>query len=147
MIDDDLNHLVRKKGLLNRLRPAQLPQDRSQNPTAFALRFGIHPDRKDGRSRLTPTRSTFRKFKVNGVDSIDIKGDYIVKQAEKYAANSGLDDVDALLERYSQMTPRDIRQSSETETFVLQAMQDMQDDEDWQSLVFGGVTTHEVRSE
>ncbi|KAK1967015.1 hypothetical protein LY78DRAFT_634694 [Colletotrichum sublineola] len=145
MVDGDLNHLVRKRGLLNKLRPAQLPQDRSQNPTAFALRFGIHPDRTDGRSRLTPTRSTFRRFRVNGVDSIDVKGEYIVRQAEKYVSNAGLDDVDALLEKYSQIiTSAGAKQPSETERFVLQAMQDMQDDEDWQSLVLGGVTTQEL---
>ncbi|KAK1976382.1 hypothetical protein LZ30DRAFT_785622 [Colletotrichum cereale] len=144
--DDDGNHLVRKRGLLNRLRPAQLPQDRSQNPSAFALRFGIHPDRADGRSRLTPTRSTFRRFRVDGVDRIDVKGEYIARQAEKYASNAGLDDdVDALLEKYSQMTTTGgAVQPSETERFVLQAMQDMQDDEDWQSLVLGGVTTQEL---
>ncbi|KAK2001901.1 hypothetical protein LX36DRAFT_733082 [Colletotrichum falcatum] len=145
MVDGDLGHLVRKRGLLNRLRPAQLPQDRSRNPTAFALRFGIHPDRTDGRSRLTPTRSTFRKFRVGGVDSIDVKGEYIVRQAEKYASNAGLDDVDALLDKYSQITTTGgAKQPSETERFVLLAMQDMQDDEDWQSLVLGGVTTQEL---
>ncbi|KAK2040402.1 hypothetical protein LZ31DRAFT_598051 [Colletotrichum somersetense] len=145
MLDDDLGHLVRKRGLLNRLRPAQLPQDRSQNPTAFALRFGIHPDRTDGRSRLTPTRSAFRRFGVDGVDSIAVKGDYIVRQAENYASNADLDDVDALLEKYSQMTATGgAKQPSETESFVVLAMQDMQDDEDWQSLVLGGVTTQEL---
>ncbi|KAK2059528.1 hypothetical protein LY76DRAFT_652895 [Colletotrichum caudatum] len=148
MLDDDLGHLVRKRGLLNRLRPAQLPQDRSQNPTAFALRFGIHPDRTDGRSRLTPTRSTFRRFGVDGVDSIDVKGDYIVRQAENYASNAGLDDIDALLEKYSQMTATgDAKQPPEAESFVLLAMQDMQDDEDWQSLVLGGVTTQELEND
>ncbi|KAK1593785.1 uncharacterized protein LY79DRAFT_605336 [Colletotrichum navitas] len=145
VVDEDLGHLVRKKGLLNRLRPAQLPQDRSQNPTAFALRFGIHPDRTDGRSRLSPTRSTFRRFRVDSVDSIDVKGEYIARQAEKYASNAGVDDVDALLEKYSQITTTGgAKQPSETKKFVLLAMQNMQDDEDWQSLVLGGVTTQEL---
>ncbi|TID00005.1 hypothetical protein CH35J_005134 [Colletotrichum higginsianum] len=147
-IDDHHKHLVRKKaggGILDRLRPAQLPQDRSRNPTPFAMRWGIHPDRRDGRSRLSPTRSAFRRFRVDDHDTIQVVGDYIVKQAEIHAAAAGAEDVEALLETYSRLTPGgESRQPSATEQFVVQAMQDIRDDEDWQSLVFSGLTTQEL---
>ncbi|KAJ0165178.1 hypothetical protein CTA2_12123, partial [Colletotrichum tanaceti] len=158
MMDAHHKHLVRKKaggGVPDRLRPAQLPQDRSRNPTPFAVRYGIHPDRRDGRSRLSPTRSAFRRFRVDDRDTIQVVGDYIVRQAEIHAAAAGAEDVEALLETYSRLRPGVLggggggggggsRQPSATEQFVVQAMQDIQDDEDWQSLVFSGLTTQEL---
>lgn len=37
------------------LRPALLPIDAAQDPTDYAMRWGIYPGRADGRSRLEPT--------------------------------------------------------------------------------------------
>ncbi|WYZ44785.1 hypothetical protein EsH8_VIII_000101 [Colletotrichum jinshuiense] len=138
------DHLVRSKNVFEHIRPAQLPQDRSQNPTAMAVRFGIYPGRKDGRSRLTPTRSTFRKFKVDGVVRDDVTGKYIEQEAEALAKSYGLDGIDELLDKYSQMNRKDPGSVSVRDMYVLQAMQEMQDDEDWQSLHFAGMTTHET---
>ncbi|OHF02925.1 hypothetical protein CORC01_01683 [Colletotrichum orchidophilum] len=128
------------------LRPAQLPQDRAQNPTALALRFGIYPDRLDGRSRLTPTRGGFRRFRVDGVVQPGITGEYVIAKAEELAARARLGGVDALLEAYSKLGA-DERQPSDRERYVLRAMQDMRDDEDWQSIMFRGLTTHELLEE
>ncbi|CCF45794.1 hypothetical protein CH063_14752 [Colletotrichum higginsianum] len=62
-----------------------------------------------------------------------VVGDYIVKQAEIHAAAAGAEDVEALLETYSRLTPGgESRQPSATEQF------------DWQSLVFSGLTTQEL---
>jgi len=43
------------------LRPAILASDEVRNATPYAKRWGIHPDRVDGRSRLSPTSSSTRR--------------------------------------------------------------------------------------
>ncbi|KAL0944767.1 uncharacterized protein CTRU02_202654 [Colletotrichum truncatum] len=143
---DPHHRIIRPHNLLRHLRPAQLPMDRIHNPTAMALRYGIFPGRTDGRSRMTPTRSTFRRFAVEGVPRDDIHGLYIAQQAKALAVRSGVGDVDDLLKKYSAMDSNARSRISARDEFVLQAMQDMQDDEDWQSTFFFGITTNDVSS-
>ncbi|KAJ3946742.1 uncharacterized protein N0V96_003116 [Colletotrichum fioriniae] len=99
-VQDEKNpaYVLRKRDWTKRIRPAQLPQDRAQNPSAFALRYGVYPDRLDGRSRLTPTRGAFRKFKYDGVEVPGVTADVVIKQAEGFAKTAGLAGVDELLE-------------------------------------------------
>ncbi|KAI6356175.1 hypothetical protein MCOR25_007943 [Pyricularia grisea] len=48
-----------------RLRPAQAMLDSFYNPTAMAKRYGIYPNRQDGRSRLSPVDSVSRKVQLD----------------------------------------------------------------------------------
>lgn len=50
----------RERDVLAMLRPALRAADAVRNPTAYAKRWGIYPDRSDGRSRLSPSASTTR---------------------------------------------------------------------------------------
>ncbi|KAK3502410.1 hypothetical protein B0T13DRAFT_534090 [Neurospora crassa] len=55
---------VIKGDATSRLRPALLPEDRAQNPTRYALRYGIFPDGdfrgpRHGRSRMSPIAEAF----------------------------------------------------------------------------------------
>ncbi|KAK7450965.1 hypothetical protein Landi51_05281 [Colletotrichum acutatum] len=104
-VQDEKNpaYVVRRRDWTKRIRPAQLPQDRAQNPSAFALRYGVYPDRLDGRSRLTPTRGAFRKFKYDGVEVPGVTAEVVFKQAEGFAKTAGVEGVDGLLEAYSGM--------------------------------------------
>ncbi|KAI2633599.1 hypothetical protein GGS26DRAFT_590356 [Hypomontagnella submonticulosa] len=45
---------------LHRLRPALRTVDKYRNPSEWAKRFGIHPDERGGRSRLSPTLAPSR---------------------------------------------------------------------------------------
>ncbi|KAH8681700.1 hypothetical protein BX600DRAFT_491873 [Xylariales sp. PMI_506] len=49
-----------RRDALQTLRPALLPVDARFHPTEYAKRFGLHPDRNDGRSCLSPAASTTR---------------------------------------------------------------------------------------
>ncbi|KAI8237506.1 hypothetical protein K4K54_012147 [Colletotrichum sp. SAR 10_86] len=140
--EDPHKRLVRPKDLLRYLRPAQRPEDQIRKPTAMALRFGIFPMRQDGRSRMTPTRSTFRQFAVNGTAN-KISGEDVAREAEELAKNWGDDSVEALLERYASLDPSGKGRLSEESAFVLNAMTSMQEDEDWQRILFLGATTNE----
>ncbi|KAI8150703.1 hypothetical protein K4K49_006492 [Colletotrichum sp. SAR 10_70] len=141
--EDPHKRLVRPKDLLRYLRPAQRPEDQIRKPTAMALRFGIFPMRQDGRSRMTPTRSTFRQFTVNGTAN-KISGEDVAREAEELAKNWGDDSVEALLERYASLDPSGKGRLSEESAFVLNAMRSMQEDEDWQRILFLGATTNEL---
>ncbi|KAJ0273837.1 hypothetical protein CBS470a_012057 [Colletotrichum nupharicola] len=140
--EDPHKRLVRPKDLLRYLRPAQRPEDQIRKPTAMALRFGIFPMRQDGRSRMTPTRSTFRQFAINGTAN-KISGEDVAREAEELAKNWGDDSVEALLERYASLDPSGKGRLSEESAFVLNAMTSMQEDEDWQRILFLGATTNE----
>ncbi|KAF4871651.1 hypothetical protein CGCSCA1_v009100 [Colletotrichum siamense] len=141
--EDPHKRLVRPKDLLRYLRPAQRPEDQIRKPTAMALRFGVFPMRQDGRSRMTPTRSTFRQFAINGTAN-KISGEDVVREAEELAKNWGDDSVEALLERYASLDPSGKGRLSEESAFVLNAMTSMQEDEDWQRILFLGATTNEL---
>ncbi|KAJ5014323.1 hypothetical protein K4K57_001580 [Colletotrichum sp. SAR 10_99] len=140
--EDPHKRLVRPKDLLRYLRPAQRPEDQIRKPTAMALRFGVFPMRQDGRSRMTPTRSTFRQFAVGGTAN-KISGEDVAREAEALAKNWGDDSVEALLERYANLDPSGKGRLSEESAFVLNAMTSMQEDEDWQRILFLGATTDE----
>lgn len=137
---------VRPYSVLRYLRPAHLAQDRPQNPTTMATRYGIFPGRHDGRSRMTPTRQTFRKFPVNGMKREDIHGRFIWEQAEILAQKEGLG-IDDLVKTYSVMTNDERRMLNSGEEFVMRSMQEAQDDEDWQRAFLQGFSTNEVRWE
>ncbi|KAK0371167.1 hypothetical protein CLIM01_11468 [Colletotrichum limetticola] len=145
-VQDEKNpaYVVRERDWTKSIRPAQLPQDRAQNPSAFALRYGVYPDRLDGRSRLTPTRGAFRRFKYDGVEVPGVTAEVVIKQAEGFARTAGLTGVDGLLEVYSGMRGGG---GNENERFVLRALEGMRDDEDLQMVMFRGMTSHELIEE
>ncbi|KAH0441192.1 hypothetical protein CcaCcLH18_02102 [Colletotrichum camelliae] len=141
--EDPHKRLVRPNDLLRYLRPAQRPEDQIRKPTAMALRFGIFPMRQDGRSRMTPTRSTFRQFAVGGTAN-KVSGEDVAREAERLAKHFGDDSVEALLKKYASMDPSGKGRLSEESAFVLNAMTSMQEDEDWQRILFLGATTNEL---
>lgn len=137
-------YLVRPHDVLRYLRPAHLPQDRPQNPTTMATRYGIYPDRRDGRSRMTPTRQVFSKFAVNGAKPDAFNGRFVWEQVNLLAQNEGMD-VDDLLKKYSSLTKDEVRTLPGVDEFALRSMVHMQDDEDWQRALLQGLSTNEVR--
>ncbi|TDZ74834.1 hypothetical protein CTRI78_v000224 [Colletotrichum trifolii] len=142
--------VVRSYDPLRYLRPAQLPHDQLQNPTAMALRYGVFPGRIDGRSRLTPTRSTFRRV-ATGDGSIDkLQGRSIETEAESIAQAVYFDSVESLLSSYSSTMHKILGNDvtlPDRDASILETMQSMQDDEDWQSILFSGATTNELADE
>ncbi|KAF6822630.1 hypothetical protein CMUS01_11005 [Colletotrichum musicola] len=142
--NDGSQYLVRPHDMLRYLRPAQLPQDRLQNPTAMATRYGIYPDRRDGRSRMTPTRQAFSRFAVNGTKPDEFNGRFVWGQVNQLAQNEGMD-VDDLLKKYSSLTKDEARMLPGVHQFALLSMVQMQDDEDWQRALLQGLSTNEVR--
>ncbi|KAF6810646.1 hypothetical protein CSOJ01_06206 [Colletotrichum sojae] len=136
-------YLVRPHDVLRYLRPAHLPQDRAQNPTAMATRYGIYPDRRDGRSRMTPTRQVFSRFAVNGTKPDAFDGKFVWGHVDVLAQKEGMD-VDDLLKKYSSLTKDEVRNLPGVDEFALRAMVQMQDDEDWQRALLQGLSTNEV---
>lgn len=123
--------------LMDRVRPALLPRDQSQNPTEYSKRFGIFPGRSDGRSRTSPTRVDNREAFVNGARSTGkAVFDYYAREAD--AQGQDLDD-------YL------VDQKNDIDTFIhskeddrKKKLQDMIVDEYWQAARFGDTTTDEV---
>ncbi|KAF9881427.1 hypothetical protein CkaCkLH20_00573 [Colletotrichum karsti] len=143
----DNERLVRPHNFLRYMRPAQLPMDQAKRPTGMALRCGIFPGRQDGRSRMTPTRKSFRKFFVEGIERPDVHGEYITQQAEIMARDKNVSGADDLLIEYSKLDANRRSQLSQHEQYVLERMTEMQQDEDWQSMFFHGMTTNELINE
>ncbi|KAI0131863.1 hypothetical protein BJ170DRAFT_730044 [Xylariales sp. AK1849] len=90
---------------LQMLRPALLAQDAIRNPTAYAKRWGIHPDRLDGRSRLSPSNSTTRN--VMGVlqAQLDDVSPGIRKQLVSESIKRGLNGPSVLMHEQGPIDP------------------------------------------
>ncbi|KAI9163812.1 hypothetical protein HJFPF1_05439 [Paramyrothecium foliicola] len=108
------------KDPLNRVRPAMREEDEARKPTEYARRFGIFPDRSDGRSRASPTRSGFRDIHAPGGGSYSGQDVVNYFQQGTYGQNPALDQ--AMTREYEDLTM----------------------DEYWQGILFGDMTTDEV---
>ncbi|KAK9772265.1 hypothetical protein SCAR479_11120 [Seiridium cardinale] len=166
-----------ERDALGRLRPALMLHDAQRNPTAYAKRWGIHPDQSGGRSRLSPANAAERKrlavlqfqldhqtdavknllatettrkklvafLKVNGQLAVSdqefeswktqninealpaITGSATLSQDPMKVDTSGLDDG--------------------TKRFYAELREEIEDDQDWQRLLFSGLTTDELIAE
>jgi hypothetical protein len=140
-----------KRDVTQSMRPALLPRDSIRNPTAYALRWGTNPDRGDGRSRLSPVTSTRRRVGLSHAqptptgnkDFITIQ-DYEMATAEFERAQGSLASAGLSLLEYLQSVDGTGRLPELYRSYLeLHAL--IEDDRDFQRLIFGGMTTDEVR--
>jgi hypothetical protein len=162
------------RDVLRMMRPALRAADAVRNPTPYALRWGINPDRTDGRSRLSPSWSTTRdlagimqtqmdnlsdeerrvllEMTNQMVDAGQIRypgQDLIAPEAlEAWKRSNGIPSFDDILNtaRFSNI-PFEKFTETLTDGIVspYQGLIDLiQDDEDFQRLVFREMTTDEI---
>ncbi|KAH7171456.1 hypothetical protein EDB81DRAFT_852035 [Dactylonectria macrodidyma] len=133
----DLNPI--KNRFMGRVRPALLARDQIWNPTEYAKRFGIFPDRIDGRSRTSPTRAESRKiFPTGNVRT----GKDLFGRLEKLAAEKGQS-----LDEFVTKERIDAKEMHETDEACMKVYEDLLVDEHWQGLLFGDLTMDELHAE
>lgn len=125
--------------VLDRLRPALLVQDQTQNPTAYARRFGIFPGRTDGRSRTSPTRSESRILFPG--QNLGIKtGKELSDKFQSLADQQNVPLDDYMIDHVPDMQDVD-----EVEQQYMQAYEELVTDEYWQGVLFRDMTMDDVR--
>ncbi len=135
-------------------RPAVLPKDMHRNPTPYALRYGMHPFAPEGRSRLSPPVSLTRR--VGLAQPIQTPegpkhyldpagGEALQREFEADARNRGVDPATVSFKEYVDK----LSQNQDTFPDIYRAALELHDlieeDEDYQRLVFRNVTTSQVR--
>lgn len=136
---------IRNLPLLRILRPAQLATDAAHNPTPFARRFGIHPGRTDGRSRLSPTSDVRRQLPLpegSNRPPTFVTATAVLDQLKQLARAQNRDAEDLLQELAE---PANFARLGKNDQFMVQFLTSIYDDYDWQSLIFADMTTDEVR--
>ncbi|KAK4454255.1 hypothetical protein QBC34DRAFT_392922 [Podospora aff. communis PSN243] len=121
------------------VRPALLPEDEKKNPTEYAKRYGINPDAaSEGRSRMSPDRSTSRKATVTtdtGAE-VTVTGEDFRNEYERSGRS-----MDTLFQTIEAVDPKDPRYA------YYQALKRffnvLADDRDYQRLLMRGLTTDE----
>ncbi|KAF4454675.1 hypothetical protein F53441_2753 [Fusarium austroafricanum] len=129
-----------KDNVVDRLRPALLPRDNFKRPTVYAQRFSVFPGRTDGRSRTSPTRAESRKLLFPSAEIQTGKQLFGRFDDLARAANEHIDD-------YMERTRPDMQKLDENEQRLMQQYEDLLIDENWQNLMFGGLTMDEIRAE
>lgn len=129
-----------------KLRAALLPKDSLRNPTPYARRWGMHPDRTDGRSRLSPTGSSTRRVGLSQpmrtADNqlrLFLSGQDLPADLEARASDLGMSAADYL---------DSAAVSSQTDPQTLSPLRELfgmnEGDKDFQRLLFLDMTTDEV---
>jgi hypothetical protein len=163
-----------ERDVLSRLRPALRPEDAPRNPTPYALRWGINPDRKDGRSRLSPTNAVSRKFlpalqaqlaDVSVVDKVAMEDEtgrrkdipilenlgrpaIGLQVFEDYKKSKGMPSLAEIFQ--APFFQRDISElkpedvTASTLQYIQSLQESVEDDRDFQRQFFGGWTTDEL---
>ncbi|KAF4341107.1 hypothetical protein FBEOM_4977 [Fusarium beomiforme] len=129
-----------KDNVFDRLRPALLPRDLFLRPTIYAKRFGIFPDRTDGRSRTSPTRAESRRIFPANADIQNGKQLFGRFEELAKAENEHVDD-------YMERTRPDMQKLDETEQQFMQQYEDLVLDENWQAILFGSLTMDEIQAD
>lgn len=142
-----------------RLRPAQALVDSFYNPTEMAKRYGIYPNRQDGRSRLSPADAASRKVQLdkpismpNGTlkSFVDVKH-YEWVRSHEYLNQENASNVAAgqtfesfLVERSK--ANANVQQQDSTEVYekLLLLHKQIADDQEYQRAFFKEFTTDEV---
>lgn len=126
-----------KDRVMSRVRPALLAVDQIRNPTEYAKRFGIYPDRIDGRSRTSPTRAESRQIFPKGKIQT---GKDLFGRLEKLAAEKGQS-----LDEFMAKKRIDKTEMRDKDEACMRVYEDLLVDEYWQGLLFGDLTMDEVR--
>ncbi|KAH9432212.1 hypothetical protein MCOR02_006917 [Pyricularia oryzae] len=142
-----------------RLRPAQALVDSFYNPTEMAKRYGIYPNRQDGRSRLSPADAASRKVQLdkpismpNGTlkSFVDVKH-YEWVRSHEYLNQENASNVAAgqtfesfLVERSK--ANANVQQQDSTEVYekLLLLHKQIADDQEYQRAFFKEFTTDEL---
>ncbi|ROT41916.1 hypothetical protein SODALDRAFT_3173 [Sodiomyces alkalinus F11] len=135
---------IRHIDILRAIRPAQLAKDAARNPTPFARRFGIHPERTDGRSQLSPTSDVRRQLPLpegSNRPPMFVKATAALEQLKALAREHGRDPEELLQELTE---PATFARLGKNDQFMVQFLQGIYDDYDWQSIIFGTLTTDEM---
>lgn len=165
-----------KRDALRRLRPALLPRDKFREPTDYAKRWGMHPDRADGRSQLSPTSAPSRRISValqvqlnhehadtkalltqetefeglNPVLEVDDQAKIAIKVYEDWKAKSGGTSIEQMKDTAAlHVDPSTIdmeKLDTRDQEFYKCLQDEVQKDETWQRLLFKGLTTDELIS-
>ncbi|TLD09264.1 uncharacterized protein PgNI_07269 [Pyricularia grisea] len=136
--------------LLNRLYPAQTEESLAKDPTEMAKRYGIHPDRTDGRSRLSPEDSASRRYQLKNGDWVDA-GDLDRFLEEHYFMSEIAQASNQSIENYIEVQAQKTATTEEEQT-TLEMWQlcqkhnaELKKDADYQRFVFHGYTTDELQ--
>jgi hypothetical protein len=122
------------------VRPALLPQDAKKNPTEYAKRYGINPDAaSEGRSRMSPDRSTSRKASVTTATGaeVTVTGEDFWNEYEK--SGRSMDALYRTIEAADAQDPKHAYYQALKRFFNVLA-----DDRDYQRYLMRGLTTDEV---
>lgn len=135
-----------RRDYMRMIRPAVLPRDASRKPTPYARRYGIHPDEPGGRSKASPVTTNTRRvalscaqqtltgFKAH-VDNLDLAA--AIDQVGGGSVPKFLDEV-AKLSVFCQQHEH---------LFAVRRLFDIiEDDRDYQKVMFADLTTDEVRA-
>ncbi|KAH7163534.1 hypothetical protein B0J13DRAFT_634896 [Dactylonectria estremocensis] len=128
-----------KDRVMSRVRPALLAVDQIRNPTEYAKRFGIYPDRIDGRSRTSPTRAESRQIFPKGKIQT---GKDLFGRLEKLAAEKGQS-----LDEFMAKKRIDKTEMRDKDEACMRVYEDLLVDEYWQGLLFGDLTMDELHAE
>ncbi|TLD18056.1 hypothetical protein PspLS_10512 [Pyricularia sp. CBS 133598] len=134
---------------INRLYPAQTEEALAQNPTEMAKRYGIYPDRTDGRSRLSPEGSTSRRYQLENGDWVDagdldrfLEEHYFMSEVAQVSNQS----IENYMENQAQKTATTEEEQKTLEMWQLcqKHKEELRKDADYQRFVFKGFTTDEL---
>lgn len=131
---------------LDKLRPALLPKDALRNPTAYAKRFCIHPDQKDGRSRLSPTLSTTRRVQLSHAQqTVSGHKDYItVDDVHTFLTTANHDPAESAENYFRNLLYFKTGNTEQVEAY-LQMSDLIWQDQAYQQFLFQDTTTDDVR--
>lgn len=136
---------VANKDPSRKIRPAVLARDVPKNPTPYAVRWGMHPDRVDGRSLLSPTNSSTRRIGLsqpikmrNNELKHFVTGQDLPSDIDNEAHAGGVSVSDYL----AQLGP--ISANPKLLDPLLALYNSSENDKDFQRLQFLGLTTDEV---
>lgn len=136
---------VFRRDYMQTIRPAVLPRDASRYPTPYARRYGIHPDEPGGRSKASPVRSNTRQVALSRAQqtSTGVK-DYVdqsdlMNEIQRLGGGS----TRKFLDEVAKLSEHDAQHEY---IFALRRLSDIiEDDMDYQRVMFSDMTTDEVR--
>lgn len=136
----------------NRMYPAQTDESLAKNPTEMAKRYGIHPNRTDGRSGLSPAWAISRRYQLQNGESVGAEDiDRFLQEnyfASKEAKASG-ESIDEYIKKQSLRVAKTGEEVKLLEMWKIcrKHTEDIQQDQNFQRLVFDGYTTDELHTQ
>jgi len=126
------------------IRPALLPRDASRNPTPYALRYGIHPDAPGGRSKMSPITSKTRWVGLSCPQNTSTGFKAYVDDEDLSAAIQSVGGTRQFLDELEKLPEHDPQHEHLFATRLL--LNIIEDDRDYQKVLFSDMTTDEVRA-